>query len=69
MGRLIPAGTGMDYYQKIKIAGEDVVEEEPIPDSEAVASDSVPATYQEETQLHFTGTPVKDLGSDEPKAE
>ena len=26
MGRLIPAGTGMEYYRKVKIAGEDVVE-------------------------------------------
>ena len=30
MGRLIPAGTGMEYYRAVKIAGEDVVEEEPI---------------------------------------
>jgi DNA-directed RNA polymerase subunit beta' len=30
MGRLIPAGTGMEYYRKVKIAGEDLVEEEPI---------------------------------------
>lgn len=29
MGRLIPAGTGMQYYRGVKIAGEDVVEEEP----------------------------------------
>ena len=28
MGRLIPAGTGMDYYRGIKIAGEDVEEED-----------------------------------------
>ena len=27
MGRLIPAGTGMEYYRRVKIAGEDVVEE------------------------------------------
>ena len=26
MGRLIPAGTGMEYYRAVKIAGEDVVE-------------------------------------------
>ena len=32
MGRLIPAGTGMEYYRSVKIAGEDVVEEEPIPE-------------------------------------
>ena len=29
MGRLVPAGTGMEYYRQIKIAGEDVVEETP----------------------------------------
>ena len=34
MGRLIPAGTGMDYYRRVKIAGEDVVEEEPMPEAE-----------------------------------
>jgi len=27
MGRLVPAGTGMEYYRRVKIAGEDVVEE------------------------------------------
>jgi len=27
MGRLIPAGTGMEYYRAVKIAGEDVAEE------------------------------------------
>src|SRR5260370_11866468 len=38
MGRLIPAGTGMEYYRTVKIAGEDVVEEEPLPE-EALATD------------------------------
>jgi len=27
MGRLVPAGTGMEYYRQVKIAGEDVIEE------------------------------------------
>jgi hypothetical protein len=27
MGRLVPAGTGMEYYRRVKIAGEDVVED------------------------------------------
>lgn len=51
MGRLVPAGTGMEYYRRVKIAGEDVVEEplveptlEPIPG------------YDEETRLQFTPT-------------
>ncbi len=26
MGRLIPAGTGLEYYRRAKIAGEDVVD-------------------------------------------
>jgi len=26
MGRLVPAGTGMEYYRRVKIAGEDVIE-------------------------------------------
>ncbi len=34
MGRLIPAGTGMEYYRHVKIAGEDVVEEELITDTD-----------------------------------
>ncbi len=27
MGRLVPAGAGMEYYRRVKIAGEDVIEE------------------------------------------
>ncbi len=27
MGRLVPAGTGMEFYRNVKIAGEDVIEE------------------------------------------
>jgi len=50
MGRLIPAGTGMEYYRKVKIAGEDVLEEaiaEP-------ALDAIPG-YDEETRLQYAG--------------
>src|SRR5919197_924837 len=36
MGRLIPAGTGMEYYRAVKIAGEDVVEEEMLPEPEVI---------------------------------
>ncbi len=39
MGRLIPAGTGMEYYRGVKIAGEDVVEEEPIAEEVSLAGD------------------------------
>ena len=30
MGRLVPAGTGLEYYRQVKIAGKDVVEEAPV---------------------------------------
>jgi DNA-directed RNA polymerase subunit beta' len=52
MGRLIPAGTGMEYYRRVKIAGEDVeevVEQEPEP-----LVDVIPG-YDEETRLTFSG--------------
>ena len=52
MGRLIPAGTGMDYYRRVKIAGEDieeVMEQEPEPMMEVIPG------YDEETRLQFSG--------------
>jgi DNA-directed RNA polymerase subunit beta' len=52
MGRLIPAGTGMDYYRKVKIAGEDIVEEEPIQEPDAML-EGIPG-YDEETRVHYT---------------
>ncbi|MCW5979093.1 MAG: DNA-directed RNA polymerase subunit beta' [Bryobacteraceae bacterium] len=55
MGRLIPAGTGMEYYRRVKIAGEDIVEEEPLPEAEALMAESM-AAYDEETQLQFGGS-------------
>ena len=42
MGRLIPAGTGMEYYRHVKIAGEDVVEEELMTDSELALAEGIP---------------------------
>jgi DNA-directed RNA polymerase subunit beta' len=53
MGRLIPAGTGMEYYRKVKIAGEDIVEEEPIQEPDAML-EGIPG-YDEETRVHYTG--------------
>jgi DNA-directed RNA polymerase subunit beta' len=53
MGRLIPAGTGMEYYRRVKIAGEDVIEEEPLPETEALLAESIPG-YDEEIHPHFT---------------
>ena len=53
MGRLIPAGTGMDYYRHVKIAGEDV-EDEMAAEQEAVALDNIPG-YDEETRALYAG--------------
>jgi DNA-directed RNA polymerase subunit beta' len=59
MGRLVPAGTGMEYYRQVKIAGEDVVEEVPA----EPALDAVPG-YDEETRLQYTGGLSEDTGED-----
>jgi DNA-directed RNA polymerase subunit beta' len=53
MGRLIPAGTGMEYYRHVKIAGEDV-EEEIAEEQEAAALDVIPG-YDEETRALYAG--------------
>src|SRR5206468_8239810 len=38
MGRLVPAGTGMEFYRRTRIAGEDIVEEPaPEPTLDALA--------------------------------
>ncbi len=69
MGRLIPAGTGMDYYRAVKIAGEDV-EEEALAEAEGALTD-VMAGYEEETGLQYSGglsEVVPDL-EDTPSAE
>ncbi len=50
MGRLVPAGTGMEYYRQVKIAGEDVVEE-PVAEPPI---DAIPG-YDEETRLQYAG--------------
>jgi DNA-directed RNA polymerase subunit beta' len=54
MGRLIPAGTGMDYYRRVKIAGEDVVEE-PLQEQDAAGVDSF-QVYDEETRGGYINT-------------
>jgi DNA-directed RNA polymerase subunit beta' len=53
MGRLIPAGTGMDYYRGVKIAGEDIVEEEPIQEEVALAGDL--SGYEDEARSVYAG--------------
>src|SRR5208337_2541415 len=64
MGRLVPAGTGMEYYRHVKIAGEDVVEE-PVAE---VPLDAIPG-YDEETRLQYAGGLTEEPGGDETLAE
>src|SRR5579862_2906480 len=59
MGRLVPAGTGMEYYRRVKIAGEDVVEETPA----EVPLDAIPG-YDEETRLQYAGGLAEDTGEE-----
>src|SRR6058998_447154 len=59
MGRLVPAGTGMEYYRRVKIAGEDVVEEAPV----EVPLDAIPG-YDEETRLQYAGGLPEDTGEE-----
>ncbi|HLW77442.1 MAG TPA: hypothetical protein VKS01_10660, partial [Bryobacteraceae bacterium] len=53
MGRLIPAGTGMEYYRSVKIAGEGV-EEEMAAEEASAALDAIPG-YDEEARALYTG--------------
>jgi hypothetical protein len=48
MGRLIPAGTGMDYHRHMKIAGEDVVKEEIIADTDPAISEGIPGCDEDD---------------------
>jgi DNA-directed RNA polymerase subunit beta' len=59
MGRLVPAGTGMEYYRQVKIAGEDVVEE-PVAEP---ALDAIPG-YDEETRLQYAGGLPEESGEE-----
>ncbi|MGQ9634478.1 MAG: DNA-directed RNA polymerase subunit beta' [Bryobacteraceae bacterium] len=63
MGRLIPAGTGMEYYRRVKIAGEDLVEEEPAPEPEIGLGEGIPG-YEEETRLEYSGGLPEESGED-----
>src|SRR6202035_1094478 len=58
MGRLVPAGTGLEYYRQVKIAGEDVVEE-PV----AEPLETIPG-YDEETRLQYAGGLPEDTGEE-----
>jgi DNA-directed RNA polymerase subunit beta' len=63
MGRLIPAGTGMEYYRRVKIAGEDVVEEEPVEQEPAYADGM--QDFAEETPGLYDGGLSDDLAAEE----
>ena len=57
MGRLVPAGTGMEFYRRTRIEGEDIVEEPmPEPTLDALAG------YEDEARLQYTGGLSEDLG-------
>jgi len=67
MGRLIPAGTGLEYYRNIKIAGEDVFQE-PLAEPEAGIAEPI-AGYDEETQLRYNGGADETVSGEEPLTE
>jgi len=52
MGRLIPAGTGMEYYRRVKIAGEEIEEE--MAETEVPLPEGLEG-YADETRLHYSG--------------
>ena len=58
MGRLVPAGTGMEYYRQVKIAGEDVIEEPVVEPT----LESIPG-YDEDARIQYTGGLSEDLGA------
>lgn len=65
MGRLIPAGTGMEYYRRVKIAGEDV-EEEVVQEPEVL--EGIPG-YDEDARITYAGGLSEDLGSEDIMTE
>ena len=61
MGRLIPAGTGLEYYRNIRIAGEEV-EEDAL--AEGSLTDGIPG-YDEDTRAFYTaGSLSEDVPED-----
>ena len=78
MGRLVPAGTGMEYYRQVKIAGEDVVEEPVVePSLEAIPgttrkpgfstradSPKIPARSRWPSKVHFQLQPPERVPRD-----
>ncbi len=53
IGRLIPTGTGASYYRRVKIACEDIVEEEPLQEPDPLMA-GIPG-YDEEARTLYTG--------------
>jgi DNA-directed RNA polymerase subunit beta' len=68
MGRLIPAGTGLEYYRQVKIAGEDVVEEEAVVEPEIPLVDTL-QDYGDETRGIYSGGLSEDTGDEAMTAE
>ena len=68
MGRLIPAGTGMEYYRRVRIAGEDIEEEGPAAEPETSITEGIRG-YEEETRLQYSGGLTEELPSDDPLPE
>ncbi len=52
MGRLFPAGTGVEYYHAVTIAGEDVEAEKMLAEPDVM--ESLPG-YDEEARTMYTG--------------
>ncbi|MDQ6699667.1 MAG: DNA-directed RNA polymerase subunit beta' [Acidobacteriota bacterium] len=59
MGRLVPAGTGMEFYRNVKIAGEDIIEE-PVQDQPL---ESIPI-YDEDARITYAGGLSEDTGEE-----
>ncbi len=59
---LIPAGTGMEYYRSVKIAGEDMLEEEPIAEEVALGGDL--GGYEDEARSVYAGGLTEEPGEE-----
>jgi hypothetical protein len=54
----------MEFYRKVKIAGEDVVEEEAVPEQDVSFADGL-QDYSEDTPGIYTGGLSDDLAAEE----
>jgi DNA-directed RNA polymerase subunit beta' len=70
VGRLIPAGTGMEYYRRVRIAGEGLEEEELAPAEAEVSLLEGLEGYADETRPRYPGgLPEEPLDFDSLDAE